>query len=107
VRADGLAAPALVRVRANGTQLLEEELSPGGEVAFRAPREAGWVRALLLESAALPVSTATELGDATPQRDGHRLLALTSAMYLRRASRPRPRPRASRPRRFRTAVSGP
>jgi hypothetical protein len=53
-------------------------------VTFRAPRDAGWVRALLLDAVALPVSTATEVGDATPQRDGHRLLALTSAMYLRR-----------------------
>jgi hypothetical protein len=42
------------------------------------------VRALLLARAALPVDTTTELGDATPQRDGMPLLALTSPIYLRR-----------------------
>ena len=90
VTADGLRAPAVVRVRANGGQLLEAPIEPGGAVTFRAPREAGWVRALLLDPTALPVSTSTELGQVTPQRDGHLLLALTSAMYLRRrAARPR------------------
>lgn len=47
VRADGLAAPATVRVRANGATLLERELLPGRAVAFTAPRAAGWVRATL------------------------------------------------------------
>jgi hypothetical protein len=84
VRADGLRTPAVVRVRANGDQVLEETIEPGGQVTFRAPRDAGWVRALLLDPTALPVSTSTDLGQATPQRDGHLLMALTSAMYLRR-----------------------
>ena len=89
VSADGLRTPAVVRIRANGGQLLEEAIEPGGEVTFRAPRDAGWVRALLLDPTALPASTSTDLGQATPQRDGHLLLALTSAMYLRRATLPR------------------
>jgi hypothetical protein len=84
VTAPGLRTPALVRVRANGGVLLEREIAPGGEVRFQAPSEAGWVRALLLGPAPLPFSTATEVGDATPQRDGRPLLALTSATYVRR-----------------------
>jgi hypothetical protein len=88
VTAPGLQVPAVVRIRANGQQILEQPLDPGGEVRFRAPREAGWVRAILLARAALPVHTTTDVGDATPQRDGMPLLALTSPMYLRR---PRPR----------------
>jgi hypothetical protein len=86
VTAAGLGVPAVVRVRANGEQLLEEELSPGGEVRFMAPREAGWVRAILLADAELPVDTTTEVGDATPQRDGRPMLALTSPMYVTRGN---------------------
>jgi hypothetical protein len=49
VRADGLTAPATVRVRANGATLLEAALAPGADVRFDAPPEAtGWVRASLL-----------------------------------------------------------
>ena len=48
VRADGLSAPATVRVRANGEELAEETLSPGGTVTFDAPARPGWVRATLL-----------------------------------------------------------
>jgi hypothetical protein len=84
VTAPGLKVPAIVRVRSNGQQVLERELDPGGEVNFRAPREAGWVRAILLARAALPVDTTVELGDATPQRDGMPMLALTSPIYLSR-----------------------
>jgi hypothetical protein len=84
--ADGLTIPAIVRVRANGAHLLDVPLNPGGRVTFRAPREAGWVRAMLVESATTP-STTTDIGDATPHRDGHRLLALTSPIYLRRGRR--------------------
>jgi hypothetical protein len=84
VTAPGLQVPAVVRVRANGHQILEQPLDPGGEVLFRAPRWAGWVRAILLAREALPVDTTTDVGDATPQRDGMPLLALTSAMYVRR-----------------------
>jgi hypothetical protein len=71
-------------VRADGHQILEQELDPGGEVRFRAPRDAGWVRAILLARAKSPASTTTDVGDATPQRDGMPLLALSSPMYLRR-----------------------
>jgi hypothetical protein len=84
VTAPGLQVPAVVRVRANGHQILEQPLDPGGEAHFRAPREAGWVRAVLLLRAALPVDTTTDVGDATPQRDGMPMLALTSPMYVRR-----------------------
>jgi hypothetical protein len=84
VTAPGLQVPAIVCIRANGQQFLEQELDPGGEVVFRAPREAGWVRAILLARAALPVSGSTDVGDATPERDGMPLLALGSPMYLRR-----------------------
>ena len=84
VTAPGLHVPALVRIRANGEQILERELDPGGAVNFRAPAESGWVRAILLARAALPVSTQTEVGDATPQRDGMPMLALSSPMYVRR-----------------------
>ena len=83
VTAPGLVLPAVLRVRANGHQILERPFNPGDSATFRAPSEAGWVRAILLARAALPVSTATEFGDVTPQRDGMPLLALTSAMYLR------------------------
>lgn len=84
VTAPGLKVPAVVRVRANGEQILERELDPGEAIQFRAPREAGWVRAILLARAALPVDTTVELGDATPQRDGMPMLALTSPIYLSR-----------------------
>jgi hypothetical protein len=86
--APGLAVPGVVRIRANGQQILEQEIDPGGTVAFRAPREAGWLRAILLARAALPVDTAVDnVGDATPQRDGMPLLSLSSPMYLRRPRR--------------------
>src|SRR4051794_39511002 len=87
VTAPGLTVPAVVRIRANGHQVLERELDPGGRVDFRAPRESGWVRALLLAKATSPASTTTELGDPTPQRDGMPLLALSSPIYLARPSR--------------------
>jgi hypothetical protein len=64
--------------------VLERELDPGQQLDFRAPREAGWVRAILLARAKLPVTTTTDVGDATPQRDGLPLLALSSPMYLAR-----------------------
>jgi hypothetical protein len=89
ITAPGLSRPAVVRVRANGHQVLERELDPGGEISFRAPREAGWVRAMLLSREQLPVDTTTEIGSATPQRDGMLLLALTSPMYLRRGKPPK------------------
>jgi hypothetical protein len=48
VRADDLAAPGLVRVRANGRTIVDgERLPPGGAVRFRAPGDGGWVYALL------------------------------------------------------------
>jgi hypothetical protein len=87
VTAPGLSVPGLVRIRANGQQILEQEIDPGGEVRFRAPREAGWVRAILLARQSIPVNLAvSDLGDATPQRDGRPLLSLSSPIYLRRPS---------------------
>ena len=83
VTAPGLKVPAVVRIRANGHQVLEQELDPGGTVTLKAPREAGWVRTILLAKQKLATSTTTELGDATPTRDGLPLLALSSPMYLR------------------------
>jgi hypothetical protein len=48
VRADDLPGRGLVRVRANGTTLKEDDVSPGGAVTFDAPAAAvGWVRATL------------------------------------------------------------
>ena len=76
--------PAVVRIRANGHQILEETLDPGQTLTFKAPSEAGWVRAILLARAKLPASTTTDVGDATPTRDGMPLLALTSPIYVRR-----------------------
>jgi hypothetical protein len=84
VTAPGLNVPAVVRIRANGHQILERELGPGERLDFRAPQEAGWVRAILLARAKSPAGTTTDLGDPTPQRDGMPLLALSSAMYLAR-----------------------
>ena len=89
VRAPGLRVPAILRIRANGAQILEIPFQPGDVATFRAPRDAGWVRAVLLAPAALPVSTAVELGDATPQRDGMPMLGMTSPIYLRRRRPPR------------------
>jgi hypothetical protein len=89
VTAPDLKVPAVVRIRANGDQILEQPLDPGGEVTFTAPSEAGWVRAILLARPQSPVSLSTELGDAFPQRDGMQLLALSSAMYVRRRRRSR------------------
>jgi hypothetical protein len=83
VTAKGLRMPAVLRIRANGAQVIEEKLLPGQSYTFRAPSEAGWVRAILLSPVALPVSTAVDLGDATPQRDGMPMLALTSPIYVR------------------------
>lgn len=87
VTVPGLQVPGLLRIRANGEQILEEEIDPGGSVTFRAPSEAGWVRAILLERDQLPVSGSTDVGDATPQRDGRLMLSLSSPMYLRRPGR--------------------
>jgi hypothetical protein len=84
VNAPGLAVPAVLRIRADGHQVLEEALDPGQTLTFKAPAEAGWVRAILLARARLPASTTTEVGDATPTRDGMPLLAMTSPIYLRR-----------------------
>jgi hypothetical protein len=87
VTTPGLRTSAIVRVRANGEHLFDRPIEPGGEIRFRAPRAAGWVRAMLLAPAALPIDTTTDVGDATPQRDGMPLLALTSPIYVRRIRR--------------------
>lgn len=84
VTAPGLNAPGVIRLRANGQQFLEEEIAPGEAVDFTAPRDAGWIRAVLLAQPALPVSGSTPVGDATPQRDGMLMLSMSSPMYLRR-----------------------
>jgi hypothetical protein len=48
VRADRQSGTGLVRVRANGTTLVDgEPLPPGGEVAFTAPADEGWAYAVL------------------------------------------------------------
>ena len=48
VRAEGLTGAGLVRVRANGKTVANNEpLLPGGELKFKAPAEGGWVRATL------------------------------------------------------------
>jgi hypothetical protein len=48
VRADGLPGRGLVRVRANGTTYVEDDLTPAGRVDFKAPTAPfGWVRATL------------------------------------------------------------
>jgi hypothetical protein len=48
VRAEGVPNGGMLRVRANGTDLVKDKpLPPGGSVTVRAPKEAGWVRALL------------------------------------------------------------
>lgn len=48
VRSAGPLQAGFVRVRANGSELVEDALLvPGGDVRFRAPAEAGWVRASL------------------------------------------------------------
>ena len=46
VRGDGFMAPALVRVRAGGETIVEDELLTPGGVRFEAPPNAGWVRAV-------------------------------------------------------------
>lgn len=84
ITAPGLTVPGVVRLRANGQQVFEEEIDPGGVLKVKAPRDAGWIRAVLLARAALPVSTSTDFGDAMPQRDGMPMLSLSSPMYLRR-----------------------
>jgi len=86
VTAPSLKVPAVLRVRANGEQILEQPFDPGTTATFRAPRSAGWVRASLLARAPLPVDVTTEAGSVTPQRDGMPMLALTSAIHLRRRS---------------------
>jgi predicted metal-dependent phosphoesterase TrpH len=40
-------AGGFLRVRANGLTLLDQELAPGGSIAFAAPLVPGWVRAVL------------------------------------------------------------
>jgi hypothetical protein len=84
VTAPGLQVPAVVRIRANGEQLLQQNLEPGATLTFKAPSDAGWVRAILLTQATSPVDPINDVGDATPMRDGMLMLAMTSPMYLRR-----------------------
>ena len=58
VRADGLTAPALVRVRSNGRSVVDgERLDPGGAVRFDAPGDPGWAYAVLY------MTDATRTGD--------------------------------------------
>jgi hypothetical protein len=93
VRADGLTAPATVRVRANGRTLLEAPLAPGATVTFDAPPEAtGWVRASLFgqeatksldpncrRSTPMPIDVCS--ADLT-------VLALTSPIYVSAPAEP-------------------
>jgi hypothetical protein len=48
VRAEGLLSGGMLRVRANGKDLLKDKpLQPGQSVALKAPKDGGWVRAVL------------------------------------------------------------
>jgi hypothetical protein len=70
VRAEGAPGRGLVRVRANGTTLVDgADLRPGGAVAFSAPKAPfGWVRATLyLENGSESVSPACGPGFPTGQ----------------------------------------
>jgi hypothetical protein len=80
VRADNLPSPGLVRIRANGKTLHEDEqLAPGGEFAFAAPADAGWVRAVLyLEGNSGAVNPACE----PPEETGAPPISLCSEDFV-------------------------
>jgi len=92
VRAEGLAGAGLVRVRANGTRLVDgAQLLPGSSVRFPAPARSGWVYAELMQS------QATRAADPGCQPTGQSLdtcsadlaiTALTSPIYVERRGRP-------------------
>ncbi len=86
LRVHGLRRAAIVRVRANGDQLLEERVEAGEELRFKAPRDSGWVRAYALDPTKLPDVNNEEI-TILAQRDGYPLLALTSPIYVRRSRR--------------------
>lgn len=88
VRAGGGTLSGLVRVRANGTTVVDgAALAPGGAVTFTAPAAPGWVRASLLalpgdEPSTAPGCDVSDQPISTCLHD-QRLLALTSPLYLR------------------------
>ena len=93
VRADGLTAPATVRVRANGGTLIERQLAPAQTLTFLAPARPGWVRATLLgPQATKPLdpncrrTTPSPLDVCTADLT---VLALTSPIYLQQPDRRR------------------
>jgi hypothetical protein len=87
VRALGTPGAGLVEVRANGTTLLTDTpLTPGGEIDFTSPAQAGWVRATLYApdgAAQRRAACDGALGDRTTLcRYEVGMLAMTSPIYL-------------------------
>jgi predicted metal-dependent phosphoesterase TrpH len=87
VRSGGGPLAGTVRVRANGETIVKDKpLTPGGSVAFRAPREAGWVRAELWApgTVALPDGLCEGI-DAEPRVcvNDFGIVGLTSPIYLK------------------------
>jgi hypothetical protein len=88
VRATGLPATGLVKVRANGATLVDEvPLGPDGELRFRAPEQRGWVRADLQlapgESQGAP-GCEPNGGAITTCAYDYLMAAITSPIYLGR-----------------------
>ena len=85
-RSDGLSAPATLRVRANGTTLLEKTMTPGVPVEFAAPASPGWVRASLLgEQRTADVDYNCRRGGPSPYdicTADLAVFAMTSPIYL-------------------------
>jgi hypothetical protein len=88
VRSRDATLAGLVHVRANGETLLADApLAPGGEVAFTAPPEPGWVRAKLTalpgDTPDIPSGCQTAAQPISMCAYDRQLLALTSPLYLR------------------------
>jgi hypothetical protein len=85
VRSLSRTATGFVRVRANGTALLERRLPAGGNVAFRSPTAPGWVRATLYSEANPPMKgdCNTSTSPISTCTYDTKLLALTSPLYTR------------------------
>lgn len=85
VRSLSPSAAGVVRVRANGATLTESQLTPGGEVSFRAPAEPGWVRATLRApvpgSETAPGCEPSEASISLCAYDSS-MLGMTSPLYL-------------------------
>jgi hypothetical protein len=85
VRSLSPAATGIVRVRANGTQLLPDQtLAPGGAVLFKAPAAPGWARATLLVAEGRDaLNGICAPAGTTYCRNQFVVTSLTSAIYLR------------------------